>query len=239
MELVALLRILWRYRIATLAGAGIAVALGVMALRSGSTSSVGVASLRVLLDTPKSQTVDVDPKNAWTLEWRAALLADLAPGGTVRGRVLRELHIPAGQLNVTTPDFAAPPVPFPLPVHAIKAATGGPEPYQLVVSYASYLPIMGLDASAPTKAEAARVANAAADALRAEAATDRAPDSRFVVDDMGPVQAKQIVNHPRKIIAPLVTMVVFLMWCSALTVFAAVARRRRHRRAHGVVPALG
>jgi hypothetical protein len=226
MELVALLRTLWRFRIAVAVGAVVAVALGFLAIR-GSSSSVGVGSMRVLIDTPTSQTVDAESPALWWLTRQAELLADLTSAAPTRQRVAREMRIPADSLAITTPSLSVPPARRPLSDKALQAATAVDEPYQLAIQGAPLLPIIGIDATAPNRAEAARLLTAAANALKAESAVDAAPGNQFVVEDIGPVRARKVVTGPGRIIAVLVAVVAFGVWCTCITVFAGVARARR------------
>ena len=76
MELLPILRLIWRRRI--LLGAGLVVSLA-LALGSAARrqSSSALAWTRVNLDTPKSQLVNSAPGGADTLPWRASLLIHL------------------------------------------------------------------------------------------------------------------------------------------------------------------
>jgi hypothetical protein len=227
MELVALLRTLWRFRIAVALGGIVAIGLGFVATR-GATTHFGVASMRVVLDTPRSQTVDVEPEGAATLEWRAALLADLVSAEPARQGIARSMGIPVGSLVVTAPYRAVPEVPYPLPRAALDAAAVMSEPYQLSVQAATLLPIVGIDARAPSREQAARLATAAARAL--ETASVSEVDGyvqKMVVEDVGPPKAKEIVDRPRRIMAVVVTALAFGLWCTCVTVLDGLSRRRR------------
>jgi hypothetical protein len=234
MELVALLRMLWRFRIAVAVGGIVAIALGFMATK-GATSRFGVASMRVVLDTPHSQTVDVAPVGASTLEWRADLSADLMATEPTRSRIAQAVGIAKEQLVVSTPSMSVPIVPMPLPQAALDAAAAVPEPYQVSIGAASPLPIVAIDTRAPSREMAARLATVAAEALKTTFAGEAAPDTQqFVVDDVGPVQAREIVNPPRKMTAVIVVFVFFAFWCTCITLLAGFARPRRgspHRQA--------
>ena len=63
MELVALLRILWRRRVYVALGLVLALAVGFAASR-GETRQLGIASTRVVIDTVDSQLVDAEPVGA-------------------------------------------------------------------------------------------------------------------------------------------------------------------------------
>ena len=59
MELVAVLRALWRFRLLVVVGCVVAGGLGYMATQ-GVTTYQGTASTRVMLDTPTSQTLEAN-----------------------------------------------------------------------------------------------------------------------------------------------------------------------------------
>jgi hypothetical protein len=226
-EIVAVLRTLWRFRIAVAVGGIVAVGIGFMATR-GATTHFGVASMRVVLDTPTSQTVDVDPEGAATLEWRAALLADLISTEPARQGIARRMGIPVDSLVVTAPYRAVPEVPLPLPRAALDAAAVMTEPYQLSVQAASLLPIVGIDARAPSRDQAARLATAAARALQTASVSEvDGYVQKLVVEDVGPPKGKEIVDRPRRMIAAVITMLVFAIWCAGITVADGLSRRRR------------
>ena len=60
MELFAALALLWRHRLLLLIGALVAIAIGWKAMQ-GETTRFGVATARVVLDTPTSQLADTAP----------------------------------------------------------------------------------------------------------------------------------------------------------------------------------
>lgn len=154
MEVVALLRILWRLRLAVVLGLVVAAGVSYHVLQSSPTH-VGVASLRVVLDTPTSQTVQDSPVGMTTLEWRTGLFADVLAEDGPRAGIARRMGIPADQLVVTAPYMSVPAAVVPLPKAALEAATSIPQPYQLAVQQVGLMPIIGIDAHAPTRAEAA------------------------------------------------------------------------------------
>lgn len=229
MELVALFRMLWRFRAAVVVGGLLSLMLGFMAVR-GTPSRLGVASLRVAVDTPSSETVAADPPGASSLAWRAALSADLMATATIRQRIAKQMNVDSEKLAVTAPSLSIPMVPTPLPVAASKAAGTVAEPYQLAIQSVSDLPIVEIDARAPTRATAAMLARVASDELKAEfAVTGTHGTEKFVVNSVGPVRSRAIVSGPRKVMAVAIAFVVFTLWCLAITLVAALAGRRNQR----------
>jgi hypothetical protein len=226
-ELVALLRVLWRYRIAVAVGGILALGLGYYMITKSSTSRVGVASLRVLLDTPTSQTVDANPLGVDTLAWRASLFADLSAAEPTRDRIAQKMGIPRDSLVVTAPYMSAPPEPFPLPRAALDAAATPPQPYQLAIQAVDPLPIIAIDASAPSRGRAAQLVTVAAQELKAAAEVAVTPDTQtFVVEDVGPVRAKDVVTGPSRKVDAIMALLAFGLWCALIMLFAAISRAR-------------
>ena len=98
MELVTILRELWRLRVLVLGIALLAMLVGMaLAFRLPSLESrkyeVGVATASVLVDTPNSQVIEVAPKGSDTLAMRASLLANLMAEGVVEDRHRRACRI--------------------------------------------------------------------------------------------------------------------------------------------------
>lgn len=224
MELVALARVLWRCRIAVTLGGVAAIALSLL-ITTSATSRVGVASMRLVLDTPKSQTVDAYPAGLETLEWRAALLADLMAAEPTREQIAREMGIATESLVVTAPLMSVAPVPVPLPRHALDVAAVVAEPYRVEIQAVSPLPIIGIDARAPSRQQAARLVTIGAVALKAAAASELTSEGeRLVVGDVGPVRAREVVEGPRRMVALVIAVFVFGLWCGCITLVAGVSR---------------
>jgi hypothetical protein len=242
MELVALLRVLWRHKLVVAAGGLLAIGLAVM-LANKPTTRFGAASSKVLIDTPTSQLVDADPVGAPTLAWRAALLAELMGTDAIRVRIAREMGVAPQSLVITAPSQAVAPIPLPLPVKALDAAAASAarKPLQLSIDELRQLPIVRIDARAPSRRTAARLVTVAstvlADAVRAPAAsaTVHPVDLQdLVAHELGPVRSRAIVNGPRRVMAAGMAIAVFVLWCSGVMLISGLARARR--RARGVPP---
>lgn len=225
MELVAVLRVLWRFRLVVILGLFVAAGLGYL-MTKGPTTRQGVASTRVMLDTPKSQTLEADSLFGPSLEWRAALTGDLMSSDAVTERVAREMGIPAKSLYVHAPYMSVPPVAAQLPRHALEAASAVSEPYELAIQVVPPLPILTIDARAPSRAQAAKLAASGAEAVKAKSDELTVPGGKFLVGQISPIRTREIVNGPRKAIAAAITVILFLVWCSAITLIAGLARRR-------------
>jgi len=148
MELVALLRILWRRRVYVALGLVLALAVGFAASR-GETRQLGIASTRVVIDTVDSQLVDAEPVGADTLAWRAALLGDLMGSDAGRPRIAYSMGIPEKDLAVVAPHLNEPPKNTPAARRAAEAGAITTQPYVVAIQADGPLPIIDIDATAP------------------------------------------------------------------------------------------
>ena len=95
MEAVTILRELWRRRILVAVVALVSILAGLSTAYSISlppkskSFEVGVATGRILVDTPDSQVVDVQPKGSGTLGIRAGVLANLMTEGDVKAAIAK------------------------------------------------------------------------------------------------------------------------------------------------------
>lgn len=235
MELVALLRVLWRHRIVVVIGGVVALGLGAMLVR-GPTSRLGVASTRVVLDTPTSQLLFADPPGAPTLGWRTQLLGDVMTTAAMRQRIAQAMGTTADDVIITTPAQSVAVVPVSLPVVALDAAASvaATKPFQVDLTAATPLPIIRIDTRAPDARSAVRLARTTSTSLkraaRAGAASPGFPDllpQDLVVRDVGAVRSREIVNGPRRAKAAAAVIFVFALWCGAVTLCAGLARARR------------
>jgi hypothetical protein len=121
-------------------------------------------------------------------------------------------------------------------VAAVDAAAtaASSRPFQVDLFAASPLPIIRIDTRAPTRRDAARLATVTANLLktaaRAAAASPGFPDLQpqdLAVHDVGPVRSRDVVNGPRRVMTAAVAIVVFVLWCSGVTLIAGLARVRR------------
>ena len=163
-----------------------------------------------MLDTPLSQTLEANSTFGPSLEWRAGLLGDLmSDDADARARGPRDGH-PRGQprhpraVHVRFRRSRAQ-----LPRSALDAGSVVTEPYELAIQAVARLPIIAIDARAPTREKAAKLAGHAAQAVKAKADEPTTPGGRFVVEDISPIRTRGIETGPRKAIAVAVTLLVF------------------------------
>jgi hypothetical protein len=226
MEVLRVASVLWRRRIA--------LALGLLAvaglwIAKGATppASAGAAFTRVALDTPKSQLVDSAPAGAATLAWRASLLAHLVATDAVKRQVAARLRVPAQRLAVVDPTLAVPAVPASLPRAVADAAAVTGAPYVLSVYLADgSLPIVSIDAAAPDRGAAIRLARAAAGVLESESTSPRAPRmQQFVVQSIAPIHARTLQAGGGRMKTAAAAALLLGLWCAAVVCGPALVRR--------------
>jgi len=129
---------------------------------------------------------------------------------------------------VVAPHLNEPPKNTPAARRAAEAGAITTQPYVVAIQADGPLPIIDIDATAPTPGDAARLATAATDAIRGVAAAheDTADTLAFVVDDAGAMKTKAITNGPRRGLAAALAIVFFAMWCAGVIVVSHLAARR-------------
>jgi hypothetical protein len=218
MELMMLLRLLWRRRILVGVGAVVSVAVAV-AMGHGSTPASGLAKTGVVIDTPSSQLVADLPANAATLPWRATVMGILLGTPGQRAQVARDAGIPVAQLAVVDTELLAPTIPASLPRAAAEAAAGTTEQYVLTAHTDNALPIVWIEAAGPSTAAAARLANAAVHTLQAGASPHSTDELQGLsIRPLGALHVRAIPGGPghKKLVA--LAAIVFLLWVVGLTV---------------------
>jgi hypothetical protein len=236
MEPVTILRELWRHRIVVALAAlislliGLAVAYTVSLPPHSRTAEVGIASGRILVDTPDSQVIDVQPKGSGTLGIRAGVVANLMTEGDVKAAIARRAGLNPSQLRAGVKvEGELPPL--------LTEASGDPDAHLLITSPATNpdgtpLPMVDIEAQAPGPEGAARLANAAVsglnDYLDTKAAGEDVPDAeRLQVTGLGAPAIHEETRGPSRLVAAAVAIFVFLLSCAALLVAAPLARAWR------------
>jgi len=236
MELLPILRLAWRQRIALAVGALLAIALGVAVGRSAATTpEQWTASTRLVLDTPRSQVIHAAPREVDDLGWRSKVLATLALGDDVRARVARAAGIAPEQLATVDPSLSTPLLPATLPRRAAEvAAEAAATPYRLTVVADGVLPVVSLTASAPGRASAIGLVESARDAVVAlvPPRDERRDRPNVVVEPVGAVgvELSESGRGASAALRPLLAALGgFALWGAAVLALAALARSRAGR----------
>jgi hypothetical protein len=232
-DTVTILRQLWRFRLLVAVVAVVAILVGLLvSYKLPSMESrkyeVGVATARILVDTPASQVVDVAPKGSDSLGPRANLLSSLMVDGEIKTEIAKRSGLRPEQLigisqSVAAPSVAAPRIArdsFVLSTEVTTIPNGG------------WLPIIEIETQAPTKEAAGRLANAAVDGLRefldSKAAAEAVPNAeRLRVNGLGIAQAQLVTRGPRLLFSLIAMVFVFGAGCATILVLSGLIRALR------------
>jgi hypothetical protein len=233
MEAVTILRELWRRRIlvggVALASIliGLAIAYKVSFPPESRKFEVGVATGRILVDTPDSQVVDVQPKGSGTLGIRAGVLANVMTEGDVKAAIARRAGLRPNQLR------AGVKVQGELPA-VLASASGDASAHLLITSPVTNpdgtpLPMIDLEAQAPGTGVAARLADAAVtglnDYLDSKASGENVPDGkRLQVTGFGAPEVRAETRGPSRLVAFGVVIFLFSLGCVAILVVFPLVR---------------
>jgi hypothetical protein len=229
-ELIAILRLLWRRRLFIALAAVVAAGCG-MVLGGGATQIAGIGSSRLVVNTPQSQVVDASSTNKQTLVNHAPMVADLLATAGPREQIADLMGIPAKQLSVVDKRLTSPNVGTPLPTGAADGALATGAQYSLLLNpYQGPVPIVEFDVQAPTVAGARRLLNAAATVLENTVNIAKpGPDGNLRVSVISQPHVHQIEHGPRKIYKIAGTFVVFVL-LSTIVLLLPQRRGRARRR---------
>lgn len=191
------------------------------------------ASTEVVVDTPDSAVLDLRQatNDILGLKNRAVLIGTLMASAEVRAAIARRVGIPAARLQVVAP--RTPEQPRPIEQSGAKPGPGdllkSTDQYRLDVQANPTVPILNIDAQAPTDKAAQQLADGAVaglgDYLRALAASNGTPKAmRVELRQLGAAKG-QIINKGVQVQVMLVVfMLVFAFSCAATILVARVRR---------------
>jgi hypothetical protein len=221
-EVIAVFRLLWRRRLLVLLGAVLAAGAAYV-LGASPTPPRGVASRQVLLDTSRSQLAADAPFGADTLAWRATLAAQMLATDDNRRSIAAAAGVPPKSLDVTDFGVVYPTIPASLPRAAVKDAFSSAKPFVLDLHANDTVPIISITATAPDRASAVRLTEAAVTAL--EAYTSATPNSEVLgldVKTVTPIDSVAIPGAQSRKRMAAVFVAVFGLWIAGLTLVPAL-----------------
>lgn len=239
-----MLRAVWRRR--RLLGGGLVCCAVVLIglggpMRAPARSSVGSTS--VTIDTPRSQLVTAAPAGAESLEWRTPLLEHLMATDASTKQLAQRIGVSPDKVLVVDSGLAVPLVATSMAQADAKAASEVLAPYTLTVFIQNpYLPVISIDAAAPTRADAKRLAHAAVGVLRSKASVPgtfsstvetnagRLTRQPFVVTQISPVRVRALTSTSLALKPIAAALLVFVAWCISGTLLARRIRRLRFGR---------
>jgi len=229
MNLLWLLRDLRRQRILLIAVAVLALLAALAAtyrVSSGKVESrrhhVGVATARMLIDTPSSQVIEVSPKGSDTLGMRANLIASLMVDGDFKQAIAERAGLPADELvGISQTGDADSQSETPQPKDGDNVLTTRVVPDL----DGNQLPIIQIETQARDGASAAKLADAAIASLREYVDTqgnaEGVPSARRLrVSGLGPAQASEVNRGPSLWLAFGVAIFVLVAGCGLVLVVA-------------------
>ncbi|MGZ5335933.1 MAG: hypothetical protein ACXWFV_10920, partial [Solirubrobacterales bacterium] len=232
MDAVTILREIWRCRVPVGLAAVVAILVGLVLTYTVSLPpksrkyEVGIASSRILVDTPSSQVVNVEPRGLETLGVRASVLANVMTEEEIKTIIATDAGLNPSEL-VAGVEFEGA-----LPAD-LSRAVGNPEAHLLTARTPTDqdnvpLPIIEIEAQAPDSAAAVRLADAAVAGLGGYLASKAANESvpatrRLQVNGLGAPQVRQDIRGPKRVVALGVAVFVFLCGCAGILVLSALA----------------
>jgi hypothetical protein len=238
MELVTPLHQLMQRRGALLLGLLLSLALGLAAsgmLPVGPFASPerrsAVSTAKIQIDTVRPLAADLRASTATVAE-QAAMLGERLAGDDTRGLIAARAGVPLRDLAVLSSRTVIVGRSSPLARSAVEASGSVQTPVRLTVTTASDTPLITVAAAAPTRETAARLAAAAAPAIRFVIAS--APQSvtkRLGVIQLAPPRTATVVaGGPRPLIGAALAVLAFIGWCWCVLLAGGIARLRRTSR---------
>jgi hypothetical protein len=206
---------------------------------------VGVATAQVLVDTPRSQVVGassaVTPQGGQALGrlgTQANLLADLMVVGTIKADIAQRAGLTPNRLIGISAAVTVPSASGSALGPSSVSVPSGPKVFALTTQIltdnggTTTLPIIEIDAYAPDRDQAVRLASAAVTGLQAfvssKAADQRIPNAdRLSIVSLGVSQATSQTRGPSPLIGIVVALGVLLLGCVSILWILAVIRRWR------------
>lgn len=196
---------------------------------------VGVATARILVNTPSSIVANLQPAGGDSLPIHAQLLGDLVASESVRDAIAKSAGISAKSLVVRPPSVGG--VVQTTLATSVVAAPGAAT---LTVDADPALPIVSIEAQAATPALAAALANASVAALQSYvqsvASSERIPSSsRPVITSLGTAQGIEETRGIRPLYGIVAAVILFAFCCYAI-VFVGGLRDRVRAAAIAAAP---
>lgn len=242
MDLITILRALWRGRllvalatvVAVLAGLVVAyrVTPGLPPKLESRQYHVALGTVNVLVDTPDSQVIDLSPSGADAVSTRATLLASLISTSPIKDEISARVGIPSDRLVVLGPQAGAAPASAAPSGTKAAVAADGRRANIISIRTDETLPVISIDTQAPTGEEAIRLADGAAAGLQDYLATvvksQKVPLSRrLVLRTLGTPEVGVSVRGPRKIYGVVLALFLLVAFCAAIVLLPGIARALR------------
>jgi hypothetical protein len=225
MELVWILKALWRKRVWVAVGGGVAL-LGALSVLyqpglppERRVTTVGAGSTEILIDAPQSTLGDIG-RDVTSLVSRGGIFARYLATDAAAKEIGKEAGIPGGQITVAGPKLNIDGVPD---QSSAKRAMrlGGAGGYLVQVQQGDDLPVLSIFTQAPTAGEARRLADGTAGALsnmvtRVQEETGVKEKRRLTIRQLGNSRAAELEEKPSGVLAIVVFCVLLGAFCLAI-----------------------
>jgi hypothetical protein len=229
MGFVALLRVLWKRRVAVFVGLVAAIAIGVVGIKTkGAPTATTSATSKVLIDTPSSLVATAKAPGALTIYSRARVVADLMATEAAEAEISRRAGLGTGELAVLGPGAAAPPLVITGIAEQASEVVRPVAPYLVSVEVTPGQPILSITAIGADRATTIALGKAAVETLPTVAREAPGGGDSVRVETVGPPTIAITTSGGRKTIA-LGTLVLFAFWCIAVVALDRPLHRRRSR----------
>jgi hypothetical protein len=181
--------------------------------------TVAIASERLLIDTPQSQVLEVAPAGSATLGTRASVFANLLVVGELKNKIAQRAGLAPNKLIGSTDAGGG-------PGGAADSTKTKPTTPQLRTSVLLstdqvQLPIIKIEAQAPSPALAARISSASTDII-SKYVQDKAEsegvtaDKRLNIRSLGAPQVAEEKRGPGHALAFVAALLIFGLGCAAI-----------------------
>jgi hypothetical protein len=195
--------------------------------------NMATASAQVVVDTPYSAVLDLrqGTDDIVPLKNRAVLIGTLMGSATVRADIARRAGVPTERLEVVAP--RTPQQPRPVEQSGAKKGPGdlleSTDQYRIDIQANPTVPLLNIDAQAPSAEAAEKLANAAVaglgDFLRRVATSERTPKAMQVeLRQLGTAEGKVINGGIQLQVMLVVFTLVFALSCAATMLVTRVLR---------------
>ena len=244
MELLNPLRLLVRRRLVVAVGVLVAATMGVAAggyLPVGPLGSPerrsAIATAEIQIDTVRPLAADLRASTA-TIADQSVMLGERLAADDTRTLIARQARVPLRELAVLSSRTAIVGRSSPVARGAVDAASSVQSAFRLTVSSWGDTPIISVEAAAPDRATAARLAAAAAPAL--QMVIDAAPETvkkRLEVKPLAAPRTGALVSGgPKPLLGVVAALFGFVGWCWCAVVASGVARLWRTGMADPLAP---
>jgi hypothetical protein len=225
MELVHILKSLWRSKALVIAGALLALVAAIVIGARGQTTQGGTASTEIMIDAQQSALGDLR-RDVVPLVARGGIFARFLGADGVTNSIASKASVSPDDVAVVGPELSIDGVPDQASAERAIGLEGDAK-YLIQVQQGDQLPLLTVFTQAPTEEEARALADATAAALDEHVSDGQVegavPEKRRVtIRQLGPAKSAGITEKPGLILPFAVFIVVFGLSCLAILAWPAI-----------------